>query len=452
MEKIYDLIKKRMPKQARELLAGQNPADIAAFFEHLVEDNENETEGINDITVMFRLLSKDMAAEVFAYLEQEICETLISKLTDDELSEVINNMFKDDAVDLVEEMPANVAVRILGRASKETREQINKLLGYPENSAGSILTTEFVSFSKEITVSGALEKIRREGVNKETVYTCYVTEDKSRKLVGIVTVRDLILADSSTQVKELMNTGVIFAKTGDDKEEVAKLFDKYDLIAIPVTDSEDRIVGIVTFDDAIDVIREAADEDISKMAAVVPSENTYLKTSAFSHAKNRIVWLIVLMLTSTFTGAVISSYQESFSALPLLVSFIPMLMNTGGNCGSQSSSLIIRGLAVDEIRFRDVFKVIFKEFSVAMIVSPILAIVNGVRIYFTYGDLAIAVIVSLSLVFTVLLAKLIGAILPMIAKKVGLDPALMASPLITTIVDMCSVAVYFSLATNFLTM
>lgn len=450
MDEIYELIINRNTKTARQELALCNPADVASFMEGLYYEREDEENRENDITVMFRLLSKDLAAEVFAYLEQEVCEMLIGKLSDEELSGVINNMFTDDAVDLVEEMPANVAVRILARANNETRERINKILGYPENSAGSIMTTEFVSLGGEFTVKDAFDKIKREGVNKETVYTLYVTEYKSRKLVGVVTVKEMIFADPDTKLKELMLTDVISVTTNDSREDVVKLFDKYDLLAIPVTDSENRIVGIVTVDDVIDVIREVTDEGFSKMSAVVPSETTYLRTGAFTHAKNRIIWLIVLMLTSTFTGAVIATYQESFSALPLLVSFIPMLMNTAGNCGSQSSGLVIRGLAVDEIRFKDIFRVIFKEFSIALIVSPILAIVNGVRIYIVYGDLLMAFVVSLSLIFAVMLAKIIGAVLPLVAKKVGLDPALMASPLITTIVDMCSVAVYFSLATRFL--
>ena len=435
MEKLNALAAERKFKDAKELMLEYNSADIAAFLE----------EAENDMVILFRLLPRDVAAEVFAYMDSEHCEKLIESISDNELSDVINSLYKDDAVDLVEDMPANVVVRILAKASPETRKQINEILNYPEDSAGSILTTEFVSLDKNLTVSEAFAKIRREGIKKETIYTCYVTQ--GRRLIGTVAIKDMLFADANDCIEDLMLTNFVCVKTGDDKEMVANLFDKYDLPAIPVVDNEERIVGIVTFEDAIDVIREEASEDFTKMAAITPSDDTYFKTPFWIHAKNRLPWLLLLMFSSTITGLILSRYESAFSAVPILVTFIPMLMDTGGNCGSQSSTMIIRGLALEEIRFRDIFHVILKEFSIAMIVSPILAICNGIRIYLMYHDLTIALIIVFSLIFTVTFAKFIGAVLPMLAKRCGLDPALMASPFITTIVDMSSMAIYFALAT-----
>lgn len=437
MEQLLKLIDEKEYKLLKEAMPEYNTADIALFLEELDKAN---------LPIVFRLLPRDLAAEAFAYMSSDKCEELIEALSDKELSLIINSLSKDDAADLVEELPANVVVRLLDKASTETRKQINELLNYPENSAGSIMTTEFVSLARNLTVKGAFEKIKREGINKETVYTCYVTE--GRRLVGTVTVKDMLFSDTDTLIEDLMLTNDVSIKTTDDKEEVGKLFDKYDLLAIPVVDNEDRIVGIVTFDDAIDVIREEASEDFSKMAAMTPSEDTYFRTPFWKHAKNRILWLFILMLSSTVTGMIIANYQDSFSTVPILVSFIPMLMDTGGNCGAQSSTMIIRGIALDEIRFKDIFKAIFKEFSISLCISPVLAILNGIRIYIMYGDAIISTVVALSLVCTIIIAKLIGAVLPLCAKRIGLDPAIMASPLITTLVDMCSIAVYFSLATN----
>ena len=435
MEKLNALAAERKFKDAKELMLEYNSADIAAFLE----------EAGDSMVILFRLLPRDVAAEVFAYMDSEHCEKLIESISDNELSDVINSLYKDDAVDLVEDMPANVVVRILAKASPETRKQINEILKYPEDSAGSILTTEFVSLDKNLTVKEAFNKIRREGIKKETVYTCYVTQ--GRKLIGTVAIKDMLFADENECIEDLMLTNFVCVKTGDDKEMVANLFDKYDLPAIPVVDNDDRIVGIVTFDDAIDVIREEASEDFTKMAAMTPSDDTYFKTPFWVHAKNRLPWLLLLMFSSTFTGLILAKYEAAFSAVPILVTFIPMLMDTGGNCGSQSSTMIIRGLALDEIKFRDIFKVMLKEFSIAMIVSPILAVCNGIRIYLMYHDLTIALIIVFSLKFRLKLANVRGAVLPMLAKKCGLDPALMASPFITTIVDMSSMAIYFALAT-----
>ena len=358
---------------------------------------------------------------------------------------ILDAMYTDDAVDLLEDMPANVVNHLLDQVSQDTRADINRLLKYPEDSAGSIMTVEYIDVTLQMTVQQTLDKIRTIGIHSETVYTCYVVE--KRKLCGIVTAEALLTNDGDTQVKELMEENYIFIRTTDDREDAAKLFRKYDLIAIPVLDQEGYIVGIVTFDDAIDVLTEETTEDIHKMAAIASSEESYLKTSVFEHARHRILWLLILMFSATITGAIITKYENAFTAIPLLVSFIPMLMDTGGNCGSQSSTLIIRGLAVDELHFSDFFTILWKEFRVAIVVGVVLALANGVRIFWVYKNLPMAVVVAASLVVTIVIAKLVGCILPILAKRLRMDPAIMASPLITTIVDTCSIVIYFQIAT-----
>ena len=336
--------------------------------------------------------------------------------------------------------------RILNAVTPDKRNTINVLLHYPEDSAGSIMTTEYVNLRNDMTVSQAMAQIKQTGIHKETIYTCYVTHQ--RKLIGIVSAKDLMTTDDNVQIQNLMTTELISVNTHTDREEVARLFQKYDFLSLPVVDADNHIVGIVTFDDAIDVMVEEATEDITKMAAINPSEKTYFETSVWSHAKNRIVWLLILMFSATITGTIISKYENAFAAIPLLVAFIPMLMDTGGNCGSQSSTLIIRGLALNEIQFKDFFRVLFKEFRISLIVGMILAVANGIRILIMYQNAALALVIGLSLLATIILSKLIGCLLPLLANRVGLDPAIMASPLITTLVDTCSILIYFQIATQ----
>ena len=380
-------------------------------------------------------------------MEPDLQEKLINSLTDKELKNVLDELFMDDTVDLIEEMPSNVVKRILKSVSKEDRKTINELLKYPDDCAGSIMTTEFIDLKVNMTVDKAFEKIRKIGLDKETIYTCYVL-DVRREVIGIITVKDLLLSDRDVLIKDIMETNVITVNTLDDKEEVVKQFDKYDVMALPVVDKENRLVGIITVDDAIDVLQEETTEDFELMAAMTPTEDSYFKTSVFSHAKNRILWLLILMLSSAITGAIITHYENAFAAIPVLVSFIPMIMGTGGNCGSQSSTLIIRGMAIDEISLKDFGKAIWKELRVSLLVGIVLAVVNGIRIMIQYNDFMLSIVLGLTLITTVVLAKLLGCILPMLAKKLKLDPAIMASPLITTIVDTCSILIYFAIAVN----
>lgn len=420
----------------RQMLGNLNAADIALLFDEIDK---------KEIPLLYRLLPKEEAAETFTYMSRDMQEALINALTDRELRAVMDDIFLDDTVDIIEEMPANVVARILRNTDEETRKMINQVLHYPKDSAGSLMTIEYVNIKKDMTVGEAISRIRQTAVDKETIYTCYVTEH--RKLIGMVSVKDLLMAEDSMQIEDIMETNVIYTDTHEDKEEVVKIFNKYDFLAIPVVDQEERLVGIVTFDDAMDVMQEENTEDITKMAAMTPTEDSYFNTSVFSHARSRIGWLMVLMLSATVSGFIINHYQESFKLYPLLVSFIPMLSGTGGNCGSQSSTLMIRGLSLDEIKFKDIFRVIFKEFRIAIIVSIVLAIVNGIRIFIQYGDIQMSVIISLSLVAVVVISKFIGCTLPLIAEHIHLDPALMAAPLISTIVDICSTLLYFKIAT-----
>lgn len=438
LEKIKELLQARKYTQLKELFAQTNEADVAAIFEEL---NEKE------LPLVFRLLGKEEAAEVFAYMEHDTQTTLVNSMTDKELEQILDDLFLDDTVDMIEEMPANVVARILRHTDPKTRKQINELLKYPKDSAGSMMTVEYVNIKKNMTVGEAITRIRKMASDSETVYTVYVTEN--RKLIGLITVKDLLISQDEERIEDIMETNIITLSTSDDQEDVAKMFNKYGFLAFPVVDKEDRLVGIITVDDAMEVLQDENTEDITRMAAITSAEDTYFKTSIFKHAKNRIAWLLVLMLSSTLTGTILTSYEKAFAAVPLLVSFIPMLMDTGGNCGAQSSTLIIRGIALDEIVFKDIFKVIFKEFGVSILVGSILAVVNGIRIYIMYRSAQLAIVVACSLAMTVMLAKFIGGVLPLTAKKMGLDPALMASPLITTVVDTCSILVYFKIATAF---
>ena len=441
-EKIKDevivLLQQKKYTNLSKYMEQLNNQDISLLFEELSKE---------DMLRLFRVLPKDEAAEVFSYMESDLQEKLINCLTDKELKLVIDELFMDDTVDLIEEMPSNVVKRILKTVNKEDRKTINELLKYPSDSAGSIMTTEFIDLKSNMTVEKAFEKIRKIGLDKETIYTCYVLDIK-REIIGIITVKDLLLSERDVLIKNIMETNVITVNTLDDKEEVAKQFDKYDVMALPVVDKENRLVGIITIDDAIDVLQEETTEDFELMAAMTPTEDSYFKTSVFKHAKNRIVWLLILMLSATLTGAILSYYESAFSALPILVSFIPMIMGTGGNCGSQSSTLIIRGMAIDEIKLKDFAKAIWKEIRVALLVGMVLAICNGIRILIQYKDMNLSIVLGLTLIGTVCLAKTLGCALPMLAKKLKLDPAIMASPLITTIVDTCSILIYFLIAVN----
>ena len=437
VKKLQELLENRRFADVHKMLESVNSADIPSIFDELEEEQ---------IVVVYRLLSKDVAAEVFVELDSDMQEKLINAFTDKELKNVIDELFMDDTVDLIEEMPANVVKRILKTQKAEDRKLINDLLKYPEDSAGSIMTTEFVDLKENMTVKDAIDKIRKIGDDAESIYVCYVLT-MTRKLIGIVSLKDIILAKENTLVKDIMDTNFIKVFTMDEQEDVAKKFDKYDEIAMPVVDNEDRLVGIVTVDDAMDVMHEEMDEDFEIMAAMSPSEDTYFKTSVFKHARNRIFWLLVLMISATITGGVITKYENAFEALPLLVAFLPMVMGTGGNCGSQSSTLIIRGLANDEIKLKDFFRAWWKEVRVAFLVGIALFIANSIRILIQYKDIKLAIIVGCTLMGTVTIAKSLGCILPMIAKKFKLDPAIMAAPLISTILDTCSVFIYFNIAT-----
>ena len=433
----------------RDILITMNPSDVAGLFSGLEE---------KQIPLLFRLLPKEQAAETFVEMEPDAQALLIRGFSDNELKEVVSELYVDDAADLVEEMPANVVRRILAQADPEMRSSINQILRYPENSAGSIMTTEYVSLRPEMTVEEAILRIRRQGVDKETIYTCYVTA-KDRTLTGLVTVKDLLLAeDDDTPIQELMITNLISVTTQTDQEEVARMFSKYNFLALPVVDGENRMVGIVTFDDAMDVMEDEATEDMEIMAAMTPSEKSYLKSSPFDLFKHRIPWLLLLMVSATFTGMIITSFEDALSMLPVLTAFIPMLMDTGGNCGSQSSVTVIRALSLDELKFRDVFTVMWKEFRTAILCGMALSVVCFAKVLLvdrllmgnTSVSLLVAGVVCLTLGVTVVIAKFVGCSLPLLAKRLGFDPAVMASPFITTIVDALSLLVYFLFAKSLL--
>ena len=436
-EEITKLLEEKKYNVLKEKMKEINSADIPPLLEEL--DKES-------VVKLFRILPKEQAGEAFSYMEPYMKEKLIQDLTDAELKGILNELFMDDTVDLIEEMPSNVVKKILKVVNAKDRKIINELLQYPEDSAGSIMTTEFIDLKETMTVEQALQRIRDIGIDSETIYNCYVL-NRNRVLLGMINIKEILISKKEQIIKELMTTNVISVNTLEDQEDVAKLFDKYDMYALPVVDTENRLVGIITVDDAINVLQDETAEDFEKMAAMSPNEKGYFETSVFKHAKNRIVWLLVLMLSSAITGGIITNYEEAFAAVPLLVAFIPMIMGTGGNCGSQSSTLIIRGLATDEIELKDLFKVLWKEFRVSIIVGVVLAIVNGIRIMIQYNDIQLAIVIGLTLIATVALSKALGCLLPMFAKKLKLDPAIMATPLITTLVDIFSILVYFQIAT-----
>ncbi len=425
----------------RDILVTMKPYDIAAIFENLQDEK---------MPILFRILPKELAAETFVEMDDETQEFLIHGFSDSELKEVVDELFVDDAVDLIEEMPANVVKRILRQADKDMRKQINELLKYSEDSAGSIMTTEFIVLRPDMTAEMAIKRIRRTGVDKETIYTCYVT-DANNKLIGITTVKDLLLAEDDELVKSIMEENVISVTTLADQEQVAQMFSNYNFLALPVVDNENRLVGIVTIDDAIDVIQEEATEDIEKMAAVLPSDKPYMKTSVFGLYKKRAPWLLILMLSATFTSAIISSFEAVLANVLILSSFIPMITGSGGNAGSQSSVSVIRALSLGEIQFKSIFLVLWKEFRVSILCGITLAAANFVKLllFDLHGQenaFMIALVISLTLVGTIIMAKLVGSSLPLLASKVGFDPAVMANPLISTVCDSLSLLIYFGVA------
>ncbi len=447
MEKeILALIEEKKYTRLRERLEFLNPADIAS----ILEDTE-----LKDLPVVFRILPKELAAEVFAYMDRDLQQHLIESFSNTELKDVFDELFMDDMVDIIDEMPAIVAKRILKQTDAKTRQMINRLLAYPESSAGSIMTTEYLSIKKSMTVDEAFERIRKNAVDTESVYTCYVT-DRSRRLLGVISLKDLLVAENNAIIEDIMDENIIFANTLTDREEVVALFDKYDLFSLPIVDNENRLVGIITVDDAIDVMQEEVSEDIEKMAAILPSENSYLKTGVFDTFKARIPWLMFLMISATFTGAIISSFEDRLTQWIGLIAFIPMLMGTGGNSGSQSSVTVIRALSVGDIEFKDIWRVIWKELRVSVICGLVLGAVNFAKLYlidylwlnsFDEGVyLTEMFAVSVTVVLVVIVAKLVGSVLPIIAKKMGFDPAVMASPLVTTILDAFSLLIYFSIS------
>jgi len=433
---LLTLLEENKLKLIHEELSKYNPVDLASLLSKLDEEK---------LVIVFRILDKEKAAEAFSYMENDLQQTLIKTLSKQDIKTIFNSMYADDAVDFLSDMPANVVTQLLENVDNETRADINYLLQYSEDSAGSIMTVEFIELHPTMTVKQALDKIRKVGIDSETVYTCYVVV--KHKLLGIVSAKDLMIRDSETLISDLMKDNYVSIKTTDDRETAANLFRKYGLLAIPVVDSEGCIVGIVTFDDAIDVLTDETTEDMQKMAAMTANDDPYLKTSVWKHAKHRIVWLLILMFSATITGSIISNYESAFAIIPLLVSFIPMLMDTGGNCGSQSSTLVIRGLAVEELQFSDTLKIVWKEFRVSLIVGVTLAVANGLRLVLMYKDIQLALVVSLSLVGTIIIAKIVGCLLPILAKKCKLDPAIMAAPIITTVVDTFSIIIYFNIAT-----
>jgi len=437
-EELAQLLENKQMKELKTRLDDMNEADAALFLQTLPE---------KEMAMVFRILSKEHAAEVFACMEIDEQELIIESVTDKELANIIEELYVDDAVDLMEELPANVVKRIMKNATNETRDLINQFLKYPENSAGSIMTAEFVDLKKDMTVKDAFDRIRKIGEDKETIYTCYVTA-KDRKLLGVVSVREMLLSPYEAVIGDIMDDNIISATTTDDQETVAQMFNKYDFIALPVVDTEGRLVGIITVDDAIDVLEEEATEDIEKMAAITPSDKPYLKTSVFETWRARVPWLLLLMISATFTGLIISSFESALAKYVVLTAFIPMLMDTGGNGGSQASVTIIRGMSLGDISFSDLFKVVWKEVRVAVLCGLTLAAANFLKLMFLDKvGIQVASVVCITLVATVFFAKLVGCTLPMLAKKIGFDPAVMASPFITTIVDALSLLIYFRIAT-----
>ena len=433
---ILDMLDHKQYKELKEELENNMyPVDLADILEEFDQKH---------LVMVFRLLAKEEAAETFTYMNSDMRELLINALTDSELEEVMEEMYLDDTVDVLEEMPANVVDRLLLATDEETRAQINQLLQYPEDSAGSVMNVDYIALRKEMTVAESILKIRQVCINKETIYTCYVTE--KRKLIGQVDVKELLTTSESKTIEEIMDTNLLYAHTTDDQEDVANIINKYGLIALPIVDHEFCMVGIVTVDDAMAVLQEETTEDISIMAGVNPSEETYFGTTILEHVKSRLPWLLFLMLSATITQMIMNSYESALAVMPQIAGFIPMLTGTGGNCGSQSSTLVIRGLAVGEIEFADLFKVIWKEVRIAVCISVVLAVVNGLRILVMgQGDALVALTIGVTMACTVIIAKVVGCTLPLVAKRVGLDPAIMATPLISTLVDISTISVYFAI-------
>lgn len=438
-ERILAMLDERQYKELKEELeTNMHPVDLAEAMQDFTQ---------KQIVMVFRLLAKEEAAETFSYMESDLRETLINGLTDSELEEIMEEMYLDDTVDVLEEMPANVVDRLLMATDEETRQQINQLLQYPEDSAGSVMNVDYIALRKEMTVEEAILRIRQIGLNKETIYTCYVTE--KRKLIGVVDVKELLTTSESKTIEEIMNINVLYGYTTDDQEEVASQIRKYGLIALPIVDHEMCMVGIVTVDDAMEVLQDEVTEDMSIMAGMSANEDSYFGTSVLAHVKSRIPWLMFLMLSATVTQMIMNSYEAAMVAMPQLAGFVPMLTGTGGNCGSQSSTLVIRGLSIGEIEFKDVLKVLFKEVRVAVVVSVILSVVNGVRIVLMgQGGLLMAFAIGVTMICTIIIAKSVGCVLPLLAKKIGLDPAIMATPLISTLVDISTVSVYFMIVSR----
>ena len=442
-EEILKLINEKQYAQVKREIVEQNEADIADLLEDIHEDEQRIR--------VFRLLPKDVAADVFSHLPIELEQSMITSLTEKETKIIIENMFADDAADLMEEMPANVVKRILANASAETRRDINHLLKYEEDSAGSIMTVEFVDLKRNMTVKQAIARIREVGIDKETINTCYVL-DLDRKILGTVTLRTLLLSNPDAVVADIMEEHVIAVTTTDDQERVAHQFQKYDFLAMPVVDSENRLVGIITVDDIVDILQEEATEDIEKMAAILPSEKPYLRTGVWETYKSRIPWLLFLMISATFTGMILSSYEKALAIVPALTAFIPMLMDTGGNAGSQASVSVIRALSLKDVEFKDIGKVVAKEALVAVCIGTTLAVANLIRLVIMYGydekQLMVTFTVCVTLALVVVIAKVIGCTLPILANQLGFDPAVMASPLITTLVDAVSLSIYFAIASQ----
>lgn len=441
MEKVNTLIHESKIIELSEYLQSLNSVDIAKLIMKLQS---------KDLILTFRLLPKDTASEVFSYLDVSYQQCLVETMSDIEIQEIVEELFLDDTVDFIEELPAHIVKKVLRNTSYEKRNLINQFLKYDEYSAGSIMTIEFVNLKENMIVKEAIQYIRSTGFNKETIETCFVI-DKYRKLKGVLSLKDLILSDENTLISDIMDKNIIYTKTNEDQEKVTSLFKDYDLICMPVVDFEDRLVGIITIDDILDIIEQENTEDFQKMAAIQPIEEPYLKTPVWQLAKHRVVWLLVLMISATITGSIIKKFDDIIQSVVILAAFIPMLMDTGGNAGSQASTLVIRGLALGDIELKDYLKVMLKEFKVSLIVATALATINFLRIYiFEKTDILISLTVCGSLFFTVIIAKVVGSILPIIAKKLKFDPAIMASPLITTIVDAFALVIYFSLARFFL--
>ena len=441
MEEIVELLEQNKLAELKEILINENPIDIADVFEDFPKEK---------YLIIFKLLPKDFSSEVFSYLSPEKQQEVIENITDDEIKFIVEDMYLDDTVDFIEEMPANIVDKILKNTSNDKRKLINQMLKYPENSAGSVMTVEYISFKDNYTVKQAIEYYRKVAIDKEETDICFVTDTK-KKLVGIISLKTLILSKDDSYIQDEMDTNFVSVLTLDDQEEIAALFRKYDLTTMPVVDHEDRLVGVITVDDIVDVIDQENTEDIQKMAAMNPSDEEYLKESVVSLAKHRILWLLVLMISATFTGLVIKKYEDILQSAVYLATFIPMLMDTGGNAGSQSATLVIRGIALEEIEFSDIFKVIWKELRVSILVGFILSAVNFIRIYyFTNSSLETSLVVAISMFLTVIMAKVVGGVLPLIAKSLKIDPAIMASPLITTIVDTAALIIFFKLSVIFL--